>query len=89
MDDPIPELKERLARAILEEIGRRNMWRAGGMLGLRQPEMWKLGHGQLERFSVHKLIRLLARINRRVDITVVAVGPLPGFESRCGNVRGE
>jgi hypothetical protein len=26
---------------------------------------------------VHKLIRLLATINRRVDITVVAVGPLP------------
>ncbi len=34
-------------------------------------------HGQLERFSLQKLIRLLARINRRIDLTIVVVGPLP------------
>src|SRR5688500_486974 len=76
MDDPIPALKQRLAQAILEEIGERNMWIAGRILGLDQPEMWNLEHGRLRRFSVHKLIRLLARINRQVEITVVAVGPL-------------
>ena len=89
MDDPIPALKQRLAQAILEEIGRRNLWRAGTILGIDQPEMWRLQHGWLQRFSVHKLIRLLARINRRVDITVVAVGPLPTRQQVAGNVRGE
>lgn len=77
MHDPIPALKQRLAQAILEEMGSRRMWIAGRMLGLDQPELWKLQHGRLARFSVHKLIRLLARLNRRVDIVVVAVGPLP------------
>ena len=77
MHDPIPALKQRLAQAILEEIGERNMWMAGRMLGLDQPAMWKLEHGRLREFSVHKLIRLLARMNRRVDIEVVAFGPLP------------
>jgi predicted XRE-type DNA-binding protein len=89
MHDPIPELKQRLAQAILEEIGKRNMWRARLILGIDQPEMWNLEHGRLRRFSVHKLIRLLATINRRVDITVVAVGQLPTRTARCGNVRGE
>ena len=99
MDDPIPALKQRLAQLILEEIGERNMWIAGRMLGLDQPEMWNLEHNRLRRFSVHKLIRLLARINRHVDITVVAVGPLPtggdrrawqaAEKARVGTVRGE
>ena len=89
MDDPIPALKQRLVQAILQEIGRQNMWRARSMLGIEQPEMWNLEHGRLGRFSVHKLIRLLATLNRRVDITIVAVGPLPTRTARRGNVRGE
>ena len=55
MDDPIPALKQRLAQAILEEIGKRNMWLAGRLVGIHQPDMWKLEHGRLQRFSVHKL----------------------------------
>jgi len=89
MDDPIPALKQRLAQAILEEIGERNMWIAGRILGLDQPEMWNLEHGRLRRFSVHKLIRLLARINRQVEITVVAVGPLPTRADRMASEAAE
>ena len=98
MYDPIPALKQRLAQAILEEVGERNMWIADRLLGIDQPALWRLEHGHLQRFSVHKLIRLLARINRQVDITVVAVGPLPtrgdrmaceAEKARVGTARGE
>jgi predicted XRE-type DNA-binding protein len=77
LEDPIPALKERLAKLIIEEIHEPNIYTAGTILGLDQPRMWDFYHGRLERFSVQKLIRILARINRRVDITITAVGPLP------------
>ena len=77
IDDPIPALKKRLAELILEEIGDGNMWMARRILGLDQTRMWRLEHGHLDRFSVQWLIRLLARINRKVEVRVVAVGPLP------------
>ena len=77
LDDPIPALKQRLARIILEEIREPNIYWGGDLLGLDQPRAWDFYHGRLERFSVQKLIRILARLNRRVDVTVTAVGPLP------------
>ena len=77
LPDPIPALKERLARIILEEIREPSLYLGGTILGLDQPRAWDFYHGRLERFSVQKLIRILARLNRRVDITVTAVGPLP------------
>ena len=82
IDDPIPSLKERLRRSILADVGRFNPLVAAHMLGVDESRMSNLEHGRLERFSLQKLIRLLARINRRVDLTVVTVGPLPrrGYE---------
>ena len=50
---------------------------AAHMLGVDESRMSNLEHGRIERFSLQKLVRLLARINRRVDLTVVTVGPLP------------
>jgi predicted XRE-type DNA-binding protein len=77
IDDPIPALKEQLGRSILAEIGPTSQLAAARMLGLDEARMSNIEHGRLERFSLQKLIRLLARINRRIDLTVVAVGPLP------------
>ena len=73
--DPIPALKERLASEILAVIGDLNQHVAATVLRIDQPRMSDLIHGRLERFSASKLIRVLANIERRVDITVVNVGP--------------
>jgi predicted XRE-type DNA-binding protein len=77
IDDPIPGLKEQLRQSILAEIGLINQLAAACMLGVDEARMSNLEHGRIERFSLQKLIRLLARINRRVTLTVVSVGPLP------------
>ena len=73
----MPDLKMRLAELIFEEIGEDNMWMAHRMLKLDQPRMWRLEHRKLDRFSVQFLVLLLARLNRRVEVRAVAVGPLP------------
>jgi len=78
LDDPIPRLKEQLRQAILADVGRLNQLVAAHMLRVDQARMSNIELGRLERFSLQKLIRLLARLNRRVDLAVVVVGPLPG-----------
>jgi predicted XRE-type DNA-binding protein len=80
--DPIPALKEQLAKAILTETQRLNQLYAARILGLDEPRMSNLEHGKLERFSLQKLIRLLARINRRVEMSILVVGPLPRLNFR-------
>lgn len=77
IDDPIPGLKEQLRHSILTEIGLMDQLGAAQMLGVDEARMSNLLHKRLDRFSLQRLIRLLARINRRVDLSVVAVGPLP------------
>jgi predicted XRE-type DNA-binding protein len=77
MRDPIPELKEQLRNSILEELGPGNQIHLAKTLGIDEALMSQLQHGKLERISLQKLIRLLARINRRVDLTVKAAGPIP------------
>jgi len=77
INDPIPGLKEQLRRSILTEIGLMDQLGAACMLGVDEARMSNLVHKRLDRFSLQRLIRLLARINRRVDLSVVAVGPLP------------
>lgn len=72
--DPIDRLKEQLRRAILELVGKWGQDHAARRLGTDQPRMSDLHRGRLERFSLEKLIRLLATIDRRVDLTVVDVG---------------
>lgn len=73
--DPIPALKERLASEILAVVGHLNQHIAAAVLRIDQPRMSDLIHGRLERFSASKLIRILANVDRRVDITVVNQGP--------------
>lgn len=73
-EDPIDRLKEQLRLEILALVGGWDQYVAARRLGTDQPRMSNLHHGRLERFSLEKLIRLLARIDRRVDLTIVNVG---------------
>ncbi len=77
IENPIPDLKMRLAELIFEEIGEGNMWMTHRMLRLDQARMWRLEHRKLDRFSVQLLVLLLARLNRRVEVRAVREGPLP------------
>jgi predicted XRE-type DNA-binding protein len=76
-EDPVPRLKQELRIAILEAVGRHGQLSAAATLGLDWPRMSDLDSGNLERFGLQKLVRLLARINRRVEVTVIEVGPVP------------
>lgn len=69
--DPIPELKEQLRREIMALVGRWEPFVAARRLGTDQPRMSDLKRGRLERFSLQKLIRMLANVEQSVEITVV------------------
>lgn len=72
--DPIDRLKEQLRREILALVGEYDQYMAARAIGTDQPRMSDLHQGRLERFSLEKMIRLLANIERRVEITVVGYG---------------
>jgi len=74
-DDLIDRLKEQLRRDILRLVDRWDQLVAARRIGIGQPRMSDLRHGRLERFSVERLIRMLATIDHRVDINVVNIGP--------------
>ena len=77
-EDPVPRLKEELRIAILEAVGNGHGQLSDAMtLGISWPRMSDLENGNLERFGLQKLVRLFARINRRVEIRVIEVGPVP------------
>ena len=85
--DPIPELKQQLAREITRLLGRYHQEVAAAILGLEQPRMSELSRGRLDRFSLQRLIRLLANVGRRVELTVIhpadpRIRLLPRFRRR-------
>ena len=71
-DDPIPLLKRQLADAILALAAETNMHVAARRFGIGVPRMSDLRRGRIARFSVERLIRILATVDRRVEIHVVA-----------------
>lgn len=72
--DPIPALKRQLAGEIRALLADHHQFVAAMILGVDQPRMSDIQRGRLERFSLEKLIRLLAHINCRVAISIVSVG---------------
>lgn len=81
-EDPIPDLKEQLRREILSLVGCWDQYVAAGRLGIDQPRMSDLKRGRLERFSLEKLIRLLANIDQSVEIVVVGPTRIAMFRFR-------
>lgn len=69
--DPIPQLKEQLSREIIAAVDKYTWTVAAGMLGIEPSRMSHLKKGNLERFSLEKLIRMLAVIDRKVEVRIV------------------
>src|SRR6476660_8381185 len=73
-EDPSPRLKEQLAAEIVLLLRGGDQFLAAEGTGVDQPRISNLVHGRLDRFSLEKLIRILSRLGRRVDLTVVDLG---------------
>jgi predicted XRE-type DNA-binding protein len=69
-EDPIPELKRRFARVICEEMDGWSQEMAGALLRMDQPGMSHLRAGRLDRFSLERLVRFVARVQGEVTFTV-------------------
>ena len=72
--NPIPALKQQLAREILASITQLNVTIAADVLQIGPARLADLRHGRVARFSVERLILILATIDRRVALSVVNVG---------------
>jgi predicted XRE-type DNA-binding protein len=72
--DPIAPLKRQLADEILGAVARLNVSIAARVLDIDASRFADLRHGRIQRFSVERLIRMLAVIERRVSLTVVNAG---------------
>ena len=79
-EDPIPDLKKQLLREILSLVECWDQGVAAGRLGIDQPRMSDLKRGRLERFSLEKLIRLLANLDQYVEIVVVGPARIAMFQ---------
>ena len=68
--DPIPDLKRQLAASLVESL---RGWTGTETLyafNLDAARLSDLRHGRLKRFTLQKLIRLLAERDKRVSIAV-------------------
>jgi predicted XRE-type DNA-binding protein len=86
-DDSILALKRQLADAILALSDRMPVIVAARRLGIDAARMCDLRRGRIARFSVERLIRILATVDRGVKLTVVLTGPericwFPGIRAR-------
>jgi predicted XRE-type DNA-binding protein len=71
---PIASLRQQLADEILRLVGDLPTVISAKLLCIDERRMADLRHGRVQRFSVERLIRMLAQIDRRVDLTVVNTG---------------
>lgn len=72
---PIPALRQQLADEILRLVDDFPTVISARLLCIDERRMADLRHGRAQRFSLERLIRMLAQIDRRVDLTVVNTGP--------------
>ena len=72
--DPIPVLKRRLADELLLSVAAMPATIAARVLEIDDARMSDLRHGRVARFSVERLIRLLAAVDRHVSMTVEGRG---------------
>jgi predicted XRE-type DNA-binding protein len=68
--DPIPPLKDELARAVVDRLEGWSQDNAADLLDTDQPRMSDLRNGRLARFSLERLIRFALRLGADVHITV-------------------
>ena len=68
--DPIPALKAQAARALSDALGTWDPTSAGALLGCDKFRIADIRAGRLERFSLMMLIRYLARVHMRVELSI-------------------
>ena len=68
--DPIPALKRQLAAELVRVMHGWTTTELVFRVRIDQPRISDLRRGRLERISVERLIRWLAELNHRVDVTV-------------------
>ena len=68
--DPIPALKQQLGAELARLLVGWNADDVGFLIGTDRPRISELRRGKLDRFSLETLIRYLARLQHRVDISV-------------------
>ena len=69
--DPIPALKQQLARELVCFAGKRPAWNIAVLIGTDQPRISDLRKGKLDRFSLESLIRFLRRAGYETEVRVV------------------
>lgn len=80
--DPIPALKRQLAAAIVDRIGDRDQYVVGPWLGIDGARVSNIRHGQLDRFSLQALVRMLAHLGDEIRIEVTSYRELHQRELR-------
>ena len=70
-ENPIPALKQQLAREILLVANEMNFFLAADLLRIDRSRLSDLRRGRVARFSLERLILLLKLIERRVELTVI------------------
>jgi len=81
--DPIPELKAQAARALSDALGTSDLASAGALLGCDRFRIAEIRAGRLERFSLMMLVRYLARVHMRVELSITRV-PRPYAKDQHG-----
>jgi len=70
LGDPIPELKRQLAAELVRVMHGWTTTELVFRVRIDQPRISDLRRGHLERISLERLIRWLAQMNHRVDVSV-------------------
>jgi predicted XRE-type DNA-binding protein len=75
--DPISELKEQAARALVPLVEHWSRGDAAALIGIERERIAELCRGKLDRFSLERLIRLLVRAGAHVELRIAqpTVGP--------------
>jgi predicted XRE-type DNA-binding protein len=74
IESPTPEIKRKLAAAIVEIANQTNFFVAAGGLGIGEARLSDLRHGRADRFTIDRLVRMLAKVDRRVDVSITVIG---------------
>jgi predicted XRE-type DNA-binding protein len=71
-DPDLARVKAELVQRIREVIAGRHLTqaKAAGLLGIDQPKVSALVRGRVEGYSLDRLVRFLAALGQRVEITV-------------------
>lgn len=73
-DHVLDQLKEQLAEKLVALLDGWDQTEAGAQVGLRQPDVSLLRSGQLERFSVGRLLRMIASLGYHIEIAIRPLG---------------